>query len=99
LLKPALTALTLLALLADIAAFKPRETPAQETLRHQRHEFTPAVFHNKFAAATTPAPRSPVALSAGVAQRRNEILLMMSCLVSAHSFGGEASSRSLVSGF
>jgi amidase len=57
LLKPALTALALLALLAGIAAFQRPETPAQVTLRHQRHEFTPVVFHNKFAATATPVLR------------------------------------------
>ena len=66
LLKWVLTALALLALFAGIAALQRRQTPAQVTLGqmpaqvtvgHQRHEFTPVAFHNKFAASTTPVLR------------------------------------------
>jgi acetamidase/formamidase len=57
LLKKTTTALALLALLAGLAAFQRRATPGQVTVRHQRHEFTPAVFHNKFAATSPPVLR------------------------------------------
>jgi amidase len=52
-----LTALASLALFAGIAAFQPRQTPAEVKLPQQRHEFTPTVFHNKFAATSTPVLR------------------------------------------
>ena len=51
------TTLALLALLPRIAAFQVRQTPADVTLRGQRHEFTPTVFHNRLAATTTPVIR------------------------------------------
>ena len=56
-LKRALIVLALLALFAGGAALQQRETPAAVTAGHQRHEFTPAVFHNKFAATATPVLR------------------------------------------
>ena len=63
-LKLALTALALLALFAGIAALQRRQAPARITLDqipaqvgHRRHEFTPAAFHNRFAATNPPVLR------------------------------------------
>jgi acetamidase/formamidase len=49
--------LAVLALVAGMAAFQRRETPAQAMLPNERHEFMPAVFHNEFAATIPPVLR------------------------------------------
>ena len=56
-LKRSVTALAVLALIAGVAALQRREAPAEVALRHQRHAFTPTVFHNTFAATHTPVLR------------------------------------------